>query len=91
MRARLISDRDCTGYASEFNIHAAVQMGEALFYCEQFGTDSVFCSALEVQLKNNSWVQLKEAIEQKIVVPNYYCSCFREAETDQEKQRGYYQ
>lgn len=83
MRARLATDKNCTGYASEFNTHSAHHMEEVLFYCEQFGIDSVFTRTVEVQLSDNSWVNLKDALEQKVVVPDHHNLSFMEVPSNE--------
>jgi hypothetical protein len=60
-----------------------------------YGTSSKFNTAefismIEVQLSDSSWVNMSEAFKNKILIPDNYNTCFKEAKTDEERKKGYY-
>jgi hypothetical protein len=56
------------------------------------GDDSAFFSDLECYLESSKeWKCLREAFKRKDVITDNYNLYFREAKTEEEKQKGYYE
>ncbi len=45
----------------------------------------------EVYIHGSGWINLANAFEQRLVIPDNYYNYFRESRSDIERQRGYYE
>ena len=93
MRVRHKSNHSAVGWSAGFNMHALCEV--IVHYDDEpdgtpNGAYSCFCSDLEVQLSDGTWIDLNEAFESKKVITDNLNSDFREPATPDEIERGYY-
>jgi len=88
MKVRRIDDHNVTGWSGELNTHG---LGEMIVgFDDDSGMDSEYIRDYEVLLKDGEWVNLSEAFKRHDVVVDNYNRWFREALTDEEREKGWY-
>jgi len=86
MRVRYKSN-NVEGYSSLFNVTA---LSEVLVDGD-WGGDSAFIRELEVWLeKSELWKDMRQAFQDRDIIPDNYHRWFGEPKTEEDKERGYF-
>jgi len=78
-----------TGCSTNFNTHG---LGEAIVgFDGDGGMDSMFISELEVFIPSlGIWKDMKQAFNDKDLIPDNYNTMFAEPKDDKDRERGYF-
>ena len=76
------------GSSNKFNTHG---VGEMIVYFEDGDCSSELISDYDIFIENeNTWMGMKEAFKQKLIITDNYNIYFREPSNPEEKDRGWY-
>lgn len=76
------------GYSGKFNTHG---LGEMIVYYEDGDCSSEFIRDYDVFIESeDKWMDMGEAFQQNLIIPDNYNVDFREPLNAEEKERGWY-
>jgi hypothetical protein len=87
VKLRLKTNHDCLAWSDRLNTHS---LNEIIVGYADDGMDSDYIHNFECLLSDGEWVPLEEAFKRHDVVTDNYNTVFREAKTDEEREKGYY-
>lgn len=77
-----------TGTATNFNTHG---LGEMIVYFDDDDCSSEFIRDYDVLIESlGDWVDMREAFDKNLIIPDNYNTWFREPLNLEEEQRGYF-
>lgn len=74
------------GFSSEYNVYSPF---EIVVYYDNDNCDSDFISNFDVQLQDDSWKDMKKALDDHDIITDSHVTCFFFPENAEDKVRGY--